>query len=170
MKHLAATLIAVLTLSCLGYSQAKPAKPAPPDRRPLLLNAERQKLNRATDPVARTKSNIKISEILLSLIADDAKADSLDAMSKHLDEYVTAIQDSHSAMMKTGRDAHKKPGGFKELEIALRKHMNQLKDIGGTLTYDERPPVEKARETASTLRESLIKALLGNLNAPNNKK
>jgi hypothetical protein len=67
-------------------------------------------------------------------------------------------------MMKTGRDAHKKPKGFRELEISLRRQVNQLKDIGGALSYDQREPVEKARDEAARIRDDLLKALFGSQN------
>jgi hypothetical protein len=69
-------------------------------------------------------------------------------------------------MVRTGRDAHRKPGGFKDLEIALRQHARQLDDIGRVLTYDEREPLTKARDQAVLIRDELLKALFGAQNAP----
>ena len=69
-------------------------------------------------------------------------------------------------MMKTGRDAHRKPGGFKDLEIAFRRHVRQLVDIGKALTFDEREPLDKAKDEAIDIRDDLLKALFGEQNAP----
>ncbi len=93
----------------------------------------------------------------------------LERMEQRLDEYVAAIQDAHQSMVKTGRDAHRKPKGFKDLEIALRRQVRQLDDIGAGLTFDQREPVVKAREQASSIRDDLLKALFGEQNAPNRK-
>ena len=41
-------------------------------------------------------------------------------------------------MIKTGRDAHRKPKGFKDLEISLRRQVRILDDIGKGLTFDQR--------------------------------
>jgi hypothetical protein len=135
-----------------------------PDKRLVDLQKEKDRLNRATDPVRRTKSQIKISEILLGLTSDAIRTGDLDGMQQRLDAYVAAIQDAHKTMMKTGRDAHKKPGGFRDLEIALRRHVNRLKDIGDALTFEERDPVQKARDEAARIRDELLKALFGGPN------
>ena len=72
-------------------------------------------------------------------------------------------------MFRTGRDAHKKPKGFKDLEIALRRQVRQLEDIGQGLSFDQREPVQKAKEEASAIRDQLLKALFGEQNAPSRK-
>jgi hypothetical protein len=133
------------------------------------LQKEKSNLTRQTDPVGRTKTEIKISEALLNLISDAVQAGDMELMQKYIAEYLTAIQDAHQTMMKTGRDAHRKPGGFKDLEIALRRHVRQLVDIGKALTFDEREPLDKAKEEAIDIRDDLLKALFGEQNAPSRK-
>jgi hypothetical protein len=139
------------------------------DRRLERLQKERDKLNRITDPVDRTKTNIAISEILLSFAGDAARSGEPEALEKRLNEYVDAIQDAHQSMVKTGRDAHKKPKGFKDLEIALRRQIRMLDDLGHGVTFDQREPVDKARQEASDIRDDLLKALFGEQNAPSRK-
>jgi hypothetical protein len=139
------------------------------DKRLERLKNEQQKLVRQTsqtDPVGRTKTQIKIAEILLTLVSDAVQSGEPVVMERRLGEYTAAIQDAHQTMMKTGRDAHRKPGGFKDLEIALRRHVRQLEDIGKGLSFDEREPVEKAIEQAADIRDNLLKALFGEQNAP----
>src|SRR6185436_18288403 len=109
---------------------------------------EKEKLRRETDPVGHTKAQIRISEILLGLVGDAIKTGDYERMEQRLDEYTAAIRDAHQTMMKTGRDAHRKPKGFKDLEIALRRQLRQLEDIGGTLSFDQREHIDKAREDA----------------------
>jgi hypothetical protein len=136
------------------------------DKRLERLQRERDKLNRTTDPVDRAKTDINISEILLSLAGDAVKTGEPEVLEKRLKEYVGAIQDAHQTMIKTGRDAHRKPKGFKELEIALRRQIRMLDDIGRTVTFDQRDPVDKAKQEASDIRDDLLKALFGEQNAP----
>lgn len=139
------------------------------DKRVENLRKEKEKLVRQTDPVGRTKTQIKISEILLTLISDAVQSGETEVMERRLGEYLAAIQDAHQTMMKTGRDAHRRPGGFKDLEIALRRHIRQLEDIGKGLTFDQREPVDKARKEAADIRDDLLKALFGEQNAPSRK-
>jgi type II secretory pathway pseudopilin PulG len=133
------------------------------------LQREKNNLNRQTDPVGRTKTQIKIAEILLTLIGETVQSGDMELMQKRLAEYTAAIEDAHQTMMKTGRDAHRKPGGFKDLEIALRRHVRQLEDIGKGLSIDQREPVDKAKDNAADIRDELLKALFGEQNAPSRK-
>ena len=139
------------------------------DKRLERLEREKERLKRASDPVDRTKTQIRIAELLLSFISDSVNAGDQERLEQRLDEYVAAIQDAHQTMAKTGRDAHKKPKGFKDLEIALRRQVRQLEDIGQGLSFDQREPVQKAKEEASTIRDQLLKALFGEQNAPSRK-
>ena len=139
------------------------------DKRLERLDREREKLRRTTDGVDRTKIDINISEILLSLVSDAVKSGEPEVLGRRLDEYVDTIEDAHQAMMKTGRDAHRKPKGFKDLEISLRRQIRILDDIGRGLTFDQREPVDKARKQASDIRDDLLKALFGEPNAPGRK-
>jgi hypothetical protein len=162
MKNSIVVLIALSLTSCAFHSFALQQAP---DKRLLELQKEQDKLKRTTDPVDHAKSDIKISEILISLVSDAARTGDLEMMDKRLGEYTSAIQDAHDTLTKTGRDARKKPHGFKDLEISLRRQINQLKDIGGALTVDDREPVEKARSEATRIRDDLLKALFGSQDA-----
>ena len=59
------------------------------------LQKERVNLTRQTDPVGRTKTEIKISEVLLTLISNAVQAGDMELMQKYIDEYVAAIEDAH---------------------------------------------------------------------------
>ena len=140
-----------------------------PDKRIERLDRERAHLKTLTDPVDRTKSDITISEILLSLASDAVRSGEPEVLHKRLGEYTDTIEDAHQALIKAGRDAQKKPKGFKELEMALRHQIRTLKDIGEGLTFDQREPVDRARQQASDIRDDLLKALFGEQNAPSHK-
>jgi len=136
------------------------------DKRLERLDKERARLKAEVDPVERAKSDITISEILLSLASDAVRSGEPEVMEKRLTEYVDTIHDAHQVLIKTGRDAHRKPKGFKYLEIALRHQIRMLEDIGKSLTFDQRTPVDKAKQDASDIRDDLLKALFGEQNAP----
>jgi hypothetical protein len=162
MKNSIAILIALSLTSCAFHSFALQQ---PPDKRLLDLQREQDKLKRTTDAVDHAKADIKISEILLSLAGDAVRQGDMEMIEKRLSEYTGAIQDAHETLVKTGRDARKKPHGFKDLEISLRRQINQLKDLEPALEFDQREPVEKARNEATRIRDDLLKALFGSQNA-----
>ena len=139
------------------------------DKRLEKLQRERDRLSRLADPVERTKADINISESLLSLAGDAVRSGEPEALEKRLAEYVETIHDAHQTMVKTGRDAHRKPKGFKDLEIALRRQIRLLDDLGHGVPFDQRSPVDKAKEEVSDIRDDLLKALFGEQNAPSRK-
>lgn len=157
-------LVAILFSGLSLYSLPTPSLWAQQNRQIEQLGKERLKLQRENDPVGRTKTQIKVADILLSMAGAAVKNNEFERMQDHLDEYVAAIQDAHDTMIKSGRDAQKKAGGFKDLEIALRRHMRQLQDMGGSLTLDLREPVEKARDQAAGIRDVMLRALFGGQN------
>jgi len=159
-------LIAVALTSCAIHTASLQGQY---DKRLERLQKERERLSRTTDPVARTKADINISEILLSLASDAVKTGEPELLGKRLNEYTDTIRDAHQTMMKTGRDAHRKPKGFKELEIALRRQIRTLDDLAHSVSFDQRDPVEKAKQQASDIREDLLKAFFGEQNAPSRK-
>jgi len=159
-------LVVVTVSSCAIRTASLQAKL---DKRLERLQRERDKLSRLSDPVDRTKSDIAISEILLSLASDAVRSGEPEALEKRLNEYVDSIRDAHQTMIKTGRDAHRKPKGFKDLEIALRRQIRMLDDLGHGVTFDQREPVDKAKQEASDIRDDLLKALFGEQNARSRK-
>src|SRR5262245_55537478 len=97
------------------------------------LRKERTNLERTWGPVDRTTRSVKVSDILILLINDAHKAGDDSLVYQYLSEYSKTIKDAEDTMMKTGKDAHKHPSGFKELEIGLRKQQRRLSDIGKLL-------------------------------------
>ena len=165
MKHKMARLLVIFAFGACAVRAAYPSQQVQqglqqPDKRVDELQKERDKLKREKDPVGHTKIDIRISEILLGFIGDSAKNGDFDQMQKQLQEYSAVIDDAADTMMKTGRDANRHPGGFKDLEISLRHQMSRLEGLGQGLTFEHRDPVIKAKEIASGIRDRLIKALL----------
>jgi hypothetical protein len=166
MRRLLLVLSVIAASGCVIHTNALRGQY---DKRLERLQKEREKLNRQTDPVDRTKTYINVSEILLSLASDAIKSGEPEVLGKRLNEYVGTIRDAHQTMMKTGRDAHRKPKGFKELEIALRRQVRMLDDLSRTVSFDQRDPVDKAKQEASDIREDVFRALFGEQNGPSRK-
>jgi hypothetical protein len=124
------------------------------------LQKERADLARSTNPVERTKINIKISDLLIVLLTDAARAGDDKMVEQNLTDYTNTIQDARLTMVKTGKDAHKHPAGFKELEISLRKQQSKLTDAGRLMEYEQREAVDKVRKLASDISDQLVKMML----------
>jgi hypothetical protein len=129
------------------------------------LQKERTNLNRTSDPINRVKTEIKISDHLITLMTDAARSGNDKLVEQHLNDYSNTISDAHLTLMKTGKDAHKHPEGFKDLEISLRKQQSRLNDVGKLVDIDNRDAVDKVRKQASSISDQLVKTML--LKEPN---
>ena len=123
------------------------------------LQKERGRLEKTTDPVERAKIGIKISEILLDNVGDSVRQGDFSQMETNLTEYAETIQSAHQVLLDSGRNAAKKPGGFKDLEMALRQHVRKFEDFARSLNLQRRIPVEQTKDLASGIRDKLLKAL-----------
>lgn len=150
--------ILLVPVFLIGAS-ARIASATEQEERAKLLERERQKFTREDDPVDRAKIGIKISEILLEDVAESVKDGQFDNLEQQLTAYSETIQAAHDGLVESGRIASKKPAGFKELEIALRRQIRKLEDFARVLNLQRRVPLEKARNFASTVRNKVLKAL-----------
>jgi len=131
------------------------------------LQKERTNLSKTNDPVDRSKTEIKISDLLITLLTDAARAGNEKQVEQYLNDYSNTIADAHLTLMKTGKDAHKHPEGFKDLEISLRKQQRQLADVAKLVDVDSRDAIDKVRKQASDISDQLVKTmLLRDSNAP----
>jgi len=145
------TIVLVVALCSYSIAQSKAEEQ---------LRKERLNLTRTTDPVSRTKIQIKISDVLITLMTDAARSGEDKKAEQYLNDYSNTISDAHMTMMKTGKDAHKHPNGFKDLEISLRKQQSRLSDAGKLMDIDNREAVDKVRKQASDISDQLVKNML----------
>jgi hypothetical protein len=124
------------------------------------LHKEQSSLEKTTDPVDRTRISVKVSDILIELLNDAAKSGKDSLVDQYLSEYSKTIKDAEDTLMKTGKDAHKHPSGFKELEIGLRKQQRRLSDISKLLDYDQRNALDRAQKLASDIDDHLVRVML----------
>ena len=151
MKRIALCPLVLLLISAPAIAGA--------ENRALELQREREKLEREKDPVDRAKIGIRISDLLLDNIADSVREGDFTELQAELAAYTTAIESAHKSLVDSGRDAQKKSGGFRELEIALRKQVRKFDDYARMLTTDRREPIEQAKKLATGIRDKLLKAL-----------
>ena len=143
--------------SALLHGQGKPKE----DKRIKQLQNEQKKLARTNNPESRAKSLMKIAEITLSYLTEAATANDFAKMKSYVEQYRQAVTDARDTMMRSGLDPHKKSGGYKAVEIALRRQIRNLQDIARLLTVDEREPIDETIDIAMKIRDEFIHALFG---------
>jgi hypothetical protein len=123
------------------------------------LAVERGNLVDLTDPLARTQSYIKISNILLSFVADAARAHDDDGLNVLVDQYLTAIRAARDTMVESHHNPKRQPEGYRELERALQAQTRLLQEISIQLLADERQRVQSARDVAVSVQREMLRLL-----------
>lgn len=129
------------------------------DARILRLERERADLAGETDPVERTRIQIRISDLMISFMGDAVSDGDTDEIAARADEYRTAILDARNTMMASGRDPTQNVAGYRDLEIALRQQIRQLDDIGARLALASREPIDILIGEMTEIRNELLDAL-----------
>lgn len=124
------------------------------------LKKLRQELARETDPADRAKITVKIGEELLNRASKRYKDGDYAEGEAILLEYRQAVHKAYDDLVETGRDARRKPKGFKHLEIHLRKTRHRLEDMARSVLYDSRQPIEEAMKDLEELRMKLLNNLM----------
>jgi len=156
----------IVGLLCIGLnqwtltpclSQAKPKE----DKRVKLLENERKRLNGTKNPENRAKSLMNIAEITLSYMSEAVTSSDFVKMRSYVEQYRQAVIGARDTMMRSGLDPQKDSGGYKAVEIALRKQVRMLQDIARNLAVDERQSVDETIEITSKIRDEFVHALFG---------
>ena len=131
----------------------------------------RQQLQQTTDAVERAKLTAKLGEELLKQMAREYKAQEYEAGDQVLLEYMTSVRSAYSGLKASGRNARKKPAGFKELEVHLRKSVRVIEDLSKQVPFEQREPLRQAAEEVGNIRSELLGDLMkgkGNPPPPSN--
>ena len=129
------------------------------DRKSERLATEEGRLSVATDPVARLRSYLIVSETLLDFASESVRDGHGEHLLPFLKQYTNALEGARETLVTADTNPRRFLPVYKDLEIALRKQMQLLGDIAAGLTIDERPPVDTALQTAKALREDLLRRL-----------
>jgi len=156
-KHPSMTKVfLLLSVLCLSTGCTTKIAQMTAQQRSERLASERGRLPQLTDPVAQTKSYIKISQLLVTFAADAIRNGQAGQMTDLMEQYSAAVQNARDAIVASLRDAERRPAGYKDLELSLRAQLRLLQDINKLLLSEERAPVENAITTASSVRNEML--------------
>jgi hypothetical protein len=144
-----------LLVACLSGGAAGAASPERRDSESDL----RARIAREKNPVNKAKYEIRLARVKLFQAIEAFDKKDLEATLKLLEDYLEQVRKSWSTLKDSGRPAHKKPQGFKELDIELREDARYLEDLRHRFPYMDRVPVEKIEQEVEQLRSEVLKAL-----------
>jgi len=151
--------VVIVPLMLLLTGLAATAAATTEEERAKELQKERTRLQKETDPIDRAKIGVKISDILVEDVGEAVREGNFEEMQLQLTAYAQTIENAHKELLDSGRNAVKKPGGFKELEIALRQHVRKFDELSRMLNLQRRVPLEQTKDLATGIRDKLLKAL-----------
>jgi hypothetical protein len=113
----------------------------------------------ADDPVRKAKDVVRQGEMQLEQVRREIKDENYDAALQVLREYRDAVKFAHARLKASGKDAEKKPNGFKHLQIHIRQNIPRLQQTILTVPLDQREPFEAIRKELEAIDRELIDAL-----------
>ncbi len=151
----------LLCLLLIVFALLAPSKCLGEEKLEIEYQKQLERLSRQTNPVGKTKVYIKMSQIDLDLASDEIKKGNLDEADKFFVRLTDVIQQAQRTLKASGRNAQKNPSGFKELEIALRRHLRRLSDLKTNYPFDQQEKISQAISTAESAKEEMLLAIFG---------
>jgi hypothetical protein len=109
--------------------------------------------------VQRAKDVVRAGQVQLERVRLEVRNENYDAALRVLGEYRDAVKAAHSGLKASGRDAEKKPNGFKNLQIHIRQNIPRLQQTILDLPVEMREPFEAIRKELDAIDKELIDAL-----------
>ena len=116
-------------------------------------------LAQSNDPVKKAKDVVRQGERQLEQVRREVREENFDAALRLLQEYRDAVKSAHVGLKASGKDAERKPNGFKNLQIHIRQNIPRLGQTILTLPVEQREPFEAIRKELDAIDRELIDAL-----------
>ncbi len=112
-----------------------------------------------SDPVRRAKLLPHLGEAQLDEVERLADAGDYIESGKKLEEYRDEVKGTFQGLKATGVDAERRPSGFKELQIHLRKALAEIDGVIRKIPEGPRVPFQLARQDVVQVNAELINML-----------
>lgn len=117
------------------------------------------RIERERNLVKKAKLEIRLGRLkLLQALAARDQGD-VEGCYRLLEAYLERMKSAWATLKSSGRQAARRPEGFKELDIALREGGRLLEDLAHRVSYQERGPVEKVAKEIEQIRNEVLRAL-----------
>lgn len=117
------------------------------------------RIHREQNPVKKSKYQSRLGQVKLQQAIDAYGKEDFEQGPKLLAGYLQWMKESWDLLKSTGREAVRKPQGFRELDIALRESARLLVDLQHRVPYTDRDPVNHAAQETDRLRGEVLAAL-----------
>lgn len=118
-----------------------------------------QKFREQTDPVHRAKALAKLGPEEIRAAQEEIQAGQVDHALARLQRYSDDARNVQHALEASGINAVKKPGGFQELQIAVRESVRKMRDIIFGLSLQHRSAFAGVRQDLDQVNNHLLQDL-----------
>jgi len=112
-----------------------------------------------SDPVRKAKALPRLGEAQFEQVRKEIAAQSYDQALHIVEDYRDEVRGAVAALKSTGVNAERRPSGFKQLQIHLRKSLRELDQTLLALPDDQRPPFESIRQELLSTEKELLDLL-----------
>jgi len=117
------------------------------------------RIERQRNPVKKAKLKVRLGRVKLLQAIEAYDRGERGQCQQLLDAYLEVMKSAWTDLQGSGRQAWRKPDGFKQLDIGLRENARFLQDLMHRVPFEERGPVEKVFQEAERLRAAVLEAL-----------
>ena len=122
-------------------------------------SALQAQFNQERDAVRKARLLPKLGDEQFRVLTAQAQAGGYAEALETLKSYRDNVAAAHAALKSSGVNAEKKPNGFKQLQMHVRKSLRVLEHITMTLPVDQREPFVAIRDELSKINDELIELL-----------
>jgi hypothetical protein len=119
----------------------------------------RAHIERESNPIKKAKLEVRLARVKLLQAIGAFDQGNLDETNRLLGAYMDILDSAWERLKNSGRIAHKKPAGFKQLDIELREDARYLEDLRRRIPYAERGKVEEVGREVNRLRSEVLRTL-----------
>ncbi|MXZ34169.1 MAG: hypothetical protein F4Z21_02675 [Acidobacteria bacterium] len=122
---------------------------------------QQAKLRRQGNSVKKVKILIRMSAMDLEFVSRRVRRGLYSEADRILERYAGTVGRAEQVLKDSKRDPQRKPGGFKHLEISLRKQLRQLADLRDRYPFDRQQVIDGTIACAEAVKQRMIAALFG---------
>lgn len=117
------------------------------------------RIARETNLPKKARLQAQLATLKLDQAAEAFDHDQYASGRNLLQEYMGWVGKAWSGLEQSGRDATRKPQGFKYLDITLRENVRALADLAERTPYEDRGAIEAIAKSADAVHSRVIAAL-----------
>lgn len=120
------------------------------------LAKAQEKYDKADNPVSRAKAMKALGDEEYKAARQALKEGNQQGALQYVQNYYRQASRAHDELAKMDVNAEKHSNGFRQLQISVREHARELRELMDRVSYDQRKPFEEVEKGLDALSQKLI--------------